>query len=121
MKKLIVLSFLLFTCIIFSQEKKVTLESNSNFESIEISVDSLEEIDNIKWEDFKDVFKENNPESKISMKVTVKSINQENGITNFSIGVNGKSKEIDRLLELLKKRVLKMKQLTQNFNHKNKK
>ncbi len=118
MKNLVTITFLLLSSIAFSQEKKISLESN--FESIEISLDSLEEIDTIKWEDFKDVFKENNPESEIVMKVTVKNIIKENGITNFSIGVDGKSKEIDRLLELLKKRVLKMKQLTQNFNHKNK-
>lgn len=83
MKKLLFISFLLLSSIAFSQEKKVTIESN--FESIEISVDSLEEIDTIKWDDFKDIFKENNPESIISMKVIVKNIKKENLITNFSM------------------------------------
>jgi len=96
MKNLVIITFLLLSSIAFSQEKKISLESN--FESIEISVDSLEEIYTIKWEDFIDVFKENNPESKISMKVTVKNIKKENLITNFSIGVNGKSEQIDSLV-----------------------
>lgn len=116
MKKLLVISLLLLASIAFSQEKKLTFESN--FESIEISVDSLEEIDTIKWDDFKDVFKENNPESTISMKVTVKNIKKENLITNFSIGVNGKSEQIDNLIDQLKKGVLKMKQLTLHLNEK---
>ncbi|MDP5093629.1 MAG: hypothetical protein NWQ17_09970 [Polaribacter sp.] len=118
MKKLLIISFLLLSSIAFSQEKKIRLESN--FESIEITVDSLEEIDTIKWEDFKDIFKENSPESTISMKVTVKNIKKENLITNFSIGVSGKSEQIDSLVDQLKKGVLKMKQLAINLNEKNK-
>ena len=118
MKKLLIISFLLLSSIAFSQDKKITLESN--FESIEISVDSLEELDTIKWEDFKDIFKENNPESTISLKITVKNIKKENLITNFSIGVNGKSEQIDSLVAQLKKGVLKMKQLAINLNEKNK-
>ena len=119
MKKLIIISFLLLSRIAFSQEKKVI--SESNFESIEITVDSLEEIDSIKWEDFKDIFKENNPESTISLKLAVKNIKNENLIGNFSIGVNGKSEQIDSLVAQLKKGVLKMKQLFKNINEKNKK
>jgi hypothetical protein len=119
MKKLIIISFLLLSRIAFSQEKKVI--SESNFESIEITVDSLEEIDSIKWEDFKDIFKENNPESTISLKIAVKNIKNENLIGNFSIGVNGKSEQIDSLLAQLKKGVLKMKQLAISLNEKNKK
>ena len=119
MKKLIIISFLLLSPIAFSQEKKVI--SESNFESIEITVDSLEEIDSIKWEDFKDIFKENNPESTISLKIAVKNIKNENLIGNFSIGVNGKSEQIDSLVAQLKKGVLKMKQLFKNINEKNKK
>ena len=121
MKKLLFISLLLLSSIVFSQEKKVTLESKSNFESIEISVGSLEEIDIIKWEDFKDIFKDNKPETTISMKVTVKNIKKENLVTNFSIGVNGKSDQIDSLVDQLKKGVLKMKQLFKNINEKNKK
>ena len=119
MTKLIIISFLLLSRIAFSQEKKVI--SESNFESIEITVDSLEEIDSIKWEDFKDIFKENNPESTISLKLAVKNIKNENLIGNFSIGVNGKSEQIDSLVAQLKKGVLKMKQLFKNINEKNKK
>lgn len=119
MKKLIIISFLLLSRIAFSQEKKVI--SESNFESIEITVDSLEEIDSIKWEDFKDIFKENNPESTISLKIAVKNVKNENLIGNFSIGVNGKSEQIDSLVAQLKKGVLKMKQLVKNLNEKNKK
>ncbi|PQJ75952.1 hypothetical protein [Polaribacter gangjinensis] len=119
MKKLLIVSLLLLANITFSQEKKISLETN--FESIEITVDSLEEIDTIKWDDFKDVFKENKPESMISMKVTVKNIKKENLLSNFSIGVNGKSEQIDSLVNQLKKGVLKMKQLIINLNEKNKK
>jgi len=119
MKKLLFISLLLLSSIVFSQEKKVTLESN--FESIEISIDSLEEIDTIKWDDFKDIFKDNKPETTISMKVTVKNIKKENLVTNFSIGVNGKCDQIDSLVDQLKKGVLKMKQLAINLNDKNKK
>ena len=119
MKKLLFISLLLLSRIAFSQEKKVI--SESNFESIEITVDSLEEIDSIKWEDFKDIFKENNPESTISLKLAVKNIKNENLIGNFSIGVNGKSEQIDSLVDQLKKGVLKMKQLFKNINEKNKK
>ncbi|MDP4703869.1 MAG: hypothetical protein NWS05_02315 [Polaribacter sp.] len=119
MKKLIIISFLLLSRIAFSQEKKVI--SESNFESIEISVGSLEEIDIIKWEDFKDIFKDNNPESIIFLKVAVKNVKNENLIGNFSIGVNGKSEQIDSLVDQLKKGVLKMKQLFKNINEKNKK
>ncbi|WP_445747552.1 hypothetical protein [Polaribacter sp.] len=117
MKKLLFISLLLLSSIVFSQEKKVTLESN--FESIEISIDSLEEIDTIKWDDFKDIFKDNKPETTISMKVTVKNIKKENLVTNFSIGVNGKSDQIDSLVNQLKKGVLKMKQIAINLNNKN--
>jgi hypothetical protein len=118
MKKLIIISFLLLSNIIFSQEKKITLESN--FESIEISIDSLEEIDTIKWEDFKDIFKENKPESIISLKITLKNVKKENIITSFSIGVNGKSEEIDSLVEQLKKGILKIKEVAIKLNEKNK-
>ena len=121
MKKLLFISLLLLSRIVFSQEKKVTLESKSNFESIGISVGSLEEIDIIKWEDFKDIFKDNNPESIIFLKVAVKNVKNENLIGNFSIGVNGKSEQIDSLVDQLKKGVLKMKQLFKNINEKNKK
>lgn len=119
MKKILTLSYLLFASIVFAQEKKVI--SEVNFESIEISVDTLEEIDTIKWEEFKDFFKENNSESRISMKVTLKNIKKENLIANFSMGVNGKSEQIDSLVAQLKKGVLKMKNLSINLNEKNKK
>ena len=119
MKKLLFISLLLLSRIAFSQEKKVI--SESNFESIEITVDSLEEIDIIKWEDFKDIFKDNNPESIIFLKVAVKNVKNENLIGNFSIGVNGKSEQIDSLVDQLKKGVLKMKQLAISLNEKNKK
>jgi hypothetical protein len=118
MKRNLIIIFLLTnSLIVFAQEKKVI--SEVNFESIEISVDTLEEIDTIKWEEFKDVFKENNSESRISMKVTFKNIKKENLIANFSMGVNGKSEQIDSLVAQLKKGVLKMKNLSINLNQKN--
>lgn len=119
MKKLVIISFLLISSIVFSQEKKVIFDSN--FESIEISVDSLEEIDTIKWQDFKDIFKENNPESDISLKINFKNIKKENLISNFSMSVSGKASEIDSLVEQFKKGALKMKEVTLKMNDKNRK
>jgi hypothetical protein len=55
------------------------------------------------------------------MKVTFKNIKKENLIANFSMGVNGKSEQIDSLVAQLKKGVLKMKNLSINLNQKNKK
>lgn len=118
MKKILILSFLLFANIVFAQEKKVI--SEVNFESIEISVDTLEELDTIDWQEMSDIFKKNKPESKISLKVTVKDIKKENYKGSFSITLGGESQKIDSLVTQLKEKVLKMKQLVINFNNKNK-
>lgn len=114
MKKLAIISFLFFASIVFSQEKMTI--SEPNFESIEISIDSLEKINTIKWEDFVDVFKENDPESNISLKVTVEKIENKKITTNFSVSVKGKASEIDNLVSKLKEAVFKLKKVVLKLN-----
>jgi hypothetical protein len=87
--------------LIFSQ-KKNSSENYMNVNSLSFTVDSSKELATINWQDVKDAFKENNPESdiflEIKLKTKEKSENKPKIKYDFSYKVEGKAGEIDSLV-----------------------
>lgn len=114
MKKLLFTSFLFLTTIVFSQKKEVV--SLINIQSIELTVDTVEEIDRFNFQDFKDALKDNDPESIVTLKFSINKLKQENMTLSFSHKVDGKASEIDSLVAKLKEGVLKLKKVISKSN-----
>ena len=94
--------------LIFSQ-KKNSSENYMNVNSLSFTVDSSKELATINWQDVKDAFKENNPESdiflEIKLKTKEKSENKPKIKYDFSYKVEGKAGEIDSLVLRMRKAI----------------
>ena len=94
--------------LIFSQ-KKNSSENYMNVNSLSFTVDSSKELATINWQDIKDAFKENNPESdiflEIKLKTKEKSENKPKIKYDFSYKVEGKAREIDSLVLRMRKAI----------------
>ena len=94
--------------LIFSQ-KKNSSENYMNVNSLSFTVDSSKELATINWQDVKDAFKENNPESdiflEIKLKTKEKSENKPKIKYDFGYKVEGKAREIDSLVLRMRKAI----------------
>lgn len=94
--------------LIFSQ-KKNSSENYMNVNSLSFTVDSSKELATINWQDVKDAFKENNPESdiflEIKLKTKEKSENKPKIKYDFSYKVEGKAGEIYSLVLRMRKAI----------------
>ena len=94
--------------LIFSQNKNSS-KNYMNVNSLSFTVDSSKELATINWQDVKDAFKENNPESdiflEIKLKTKEKSENKPKIKYDFSYKVEGKAGEIDSLVLRMRKAI----------------
>lgn len=122
MCKIIVAIFIFTSALVFSQEKEVS-KNYVNTNSISISVDTVKELETISWQDIKEMFAENDPESIISIEIKVKSEEKPDTKSkytyNFSYKSEGKSKEIDSLITQMKKGLNFINRATKNVQNEN--
>jgi hypothetical protein len=108
MIKIIFTICVLASTLIFSQ-KKNSNENYMNVNSLSFTVDSSKELATINWQDIKDAFKQNSPESNISLEIKLRT--KEKQITklkvkyDFSYKVTGKAREIDSLVLRMRKAI----------------
>lgn len=122
MCKIIVAIFIFTSALVFSQEKEVS-KNYVNTNSISISVDTVKELETISWQDIKEMFAENDPESIISIEIKVKSEEKPDAKStykyDFSYKSEGKSKEIDNLIAQMKKGLNFINRATKNVQNEN--
>jgi hypothetical protein len=107
------------TSFIFSQEVRVR-KNYININSLSFRVDSLKELETIKWKDAKEAFQQNDPESEISLEINIENkrgINKKKLKYAFSYKVEGKAKEIDSLVSKMREALKLMKRLTKNLKN----
>lgn len=122
MFKIIVVIFIFTSVLAFSQDKMVR-KNETNTNSVSISVDSVKELETISWQDIKEAFVDNDPESLILLEIKVRSeekLDDRSKYTyNFSYKTEGKSKEIDRLITQMKKGLNFINRATKNTQNEN--
>lgn len=111
MKHIVLIAAFLFNMQVFCQKQEPEYKT-VNVNSLEVKVDSIAEINTINWNDVKEAFKENNPESDIYLKVSFKKQKRKNIKMSYSYKVDGKAKEIDSLILKLKKGVKLFKKIS---------
>jgi len=102
MTKLIIALSFFITSNLIVQESKIQ-NTNFNVNALEFKIDSVSEIETLNWNEIKETFQKNDPESNITLKVVLNQKKTENNKRSFSYKVDGKSKNIDDLIEKLKK------------------
>ena len=102
MKKVSVILLLLISVVTYSQNSGTTAEiKKSTLTKLIYTVNSIEELKSINWNDVKDIFKEDNKEETIVLGFKVKGINKEE--IKHSFEVKGKVSDIDNTIEITKK------------------
>ncbi|MCI2228911.1 hypothetical protein MC378_07005 [Polaribacter sp. MSW13] len=116
MNKIILIICIFTSAFVFSQKKHV---SYINTNSLSISVTSSKELETINWQDIKEVFKDNDPESDVSLEIKVKleekSTNKLSYKYDYSFKSNSKAKDIDSLIVRMKKGVNYINRVTKNL------
>tara|TARA_B110000046_G_scaffold169398_1_gene188484 strand:+ start:216 stop:584 length:369 start_codon:yes stop_codon:yes gene_type:complete len=106
MNKIIFAICIFASSLVFSQNKNSS-ENYMNVNSLSFTVDSSKELATINWQDIKDAFKENNPESDIFLEIKLKTKdkleNKPKIKYDFSYKVEGKAREIDSLVLSIRK------------------
>lgn len=115
--KTITLVLLLFsTSILFSQENKKNDKSNVKVTSISYMVDDLEELENINWQDLREVFKNNNDKETIEMSFGV-SLKKSKHKLKSSIKVSGETKNLDSLIIKAKKGIKAISKISKKYKN----
>jgi hypothetical protein len=108
MKKIITILLISMSSIIFSQEDVTTAEiKDSNVNSLIFSVDSIEELKSINWDDIKDIFKKNtDKDKKVILGFNVKN-DDKNSSRKFkhSFEAKGKLSDMEETIEMTKKMI----------------
>jgi hypothetical protein len=121
MPKIIFITCIFISSLIFSQETSHS-ENHINIQSLSISVDSVNELDAINWDDAKETFYKTDPESEISLEIKLRNKGSTNkSITKFafSFEVKGKAKEIDSLVFQIKNGFKLIRKIDENLKNKN--
>ena len=108
MKKIITILLISISSIIFSQEDVTTAEiEDSNVNFLIFSVDSVEELKNIKWEDIKDIFKANtDKDKKFTLGFKVKNEDKNSSLKiKHSFEVKGSLTDLDGTIGMAKKMI----------------
>ena len=115
MKTLTLLSLCLISLSVFAQKEQVELKkiefNNSNEEVVQatglsVSTDDIKELQNLDWDLMLSAFETNDSEQEIKISVEYKEKDSDSdtvGSKAISFSVNGKSNEINKLKERLKK------------------
>ena len=104
---ILIVTILLFSFGLNAQNKEEKTEVNIN--SVEITVDSVDELNSIDWDDLMSVFRENAPKDSIRMAIQLKDIKEfktdSNGtkIDNLIVAVGGITEDLDELKNKLRK------------------
>ena len=115
MKTLTLLSLCLISLSVFAQKEQVELKkiefNKSNEEAVQatglsVSTDDIKELQNLDWDLMLSAFETNDSEQEIKISVEYKEKDSDSdtvGSKAISFSVNGKSNEINKLKERLKK------------------
>lgn len=111
MKKLAIVLFLFSSSLIVSQSKSIEVKDSINLDtdtkitSLIYSVDSAEELEKINWDDVKSIFETNKPNEiiKMTFRINEKESNDKKVKVSGKFSVEGKTEDIDGLINLCKK------------------
>ena len=106
--------------LIFSQNKNSS-KNYMNVNSLSFTVDSLKELATINWQDVKEAFKQNSPESNIFLEIKLKTKEKQKAKLkvnyDFSFKVAGKAREIDSLVLCMRKGIKFINKVTKNLKN----
>lgn len=108
MKKVITALLICLSSVFYAQENAATLNVNdSNVTSLVFSVDSVDELKSINWDDVKEIFKGNtNKDEKVVFGFKVKDNTEKSKVKiKHSFEVKGKLSDIDNTIALAKKMI----------------
>jgi hypothetical protein len=125
-KKVTTVFLLLFTSIVVAQHKSVAINEAINTDtevkvtSMSFNVDSIKELENINWDELKTLFENNKDEEIIKMSFGVDIKKHENKKVSIStkLSVEGKSKDIDNLIEKSKKGIIGLIKFYKKYENK---
>ena len=106
MKKLLFVICLLTFTYCFSQSKETSMTKiDAKVTSISYSFPSVKELENIDWKEVKEIFRENKDdvEIKMSFGIDLKKSKNKKVTVSGKFSVEGKSEDIDDLIEKAKK------------------
>ncbi|MCG1036091.1 hypothetical protein [Polaribacter sargassicola] len=122
MSKLILIICFFTSLLVFSQ-KSAPKAAYVNVTGFSIKVDSEEELATINWDDIKSIFKDNDPESNVSLEFKVKTKETKDKKLKFKVDYSfksvGKAKAIDTLIVRMKKGINYINKITKKSNHEN--
>lgn len=121
MKKLLfVICFFTFTSGYAQSDENNTLKSEAKVTSISYSVPSAKELENIDWKGVKDIFSENKDdvEIKMSFGIDLKKSKNKKVKVSGKFSVEGKSEDIDDLIEKAKKGIKGLVKLANKYEKK---
>tara|TARA_B110000483_G_scaffold80145_1_gene99741 strand:+ start:1803 stop:2171 length:369 start_codon:yes stop_codon:yes gene_type:complete len=106
--------------LIFSQNKNSS-KNYMNVNSLSFTVDSSKELATINWQDVKEAFKQNSPESNIFLEIKLKTKEKQKAKLkvnyDFSYKVAGKAREIDSLVLSMRKGIKFINKVTKNLKN----
>lgn len=103
MKKLLIIT-LLFTCLFVNAQDKSTTKEITTTSTLKFSFDTQEDLKKFNWNDIKEYASENNPEEIIHLEFVLNFAKNKNDTkTNAQFSAEGKSKNIDDLIEMSQK------------------
>lgn len=103
MRKIVIVAFVFCSMIVFGQEKPSVKKSTIN--SIELSLDSSEDLKNIEWSTIKKIFRDKAKKDSISLSFKVKRKKNNKVEFKHSFKVEGISEDIDELISISKKTI----------------
>ncbi|NVJ89867.1 MAG: hypothetical protein HWD82_10585 [Flavobacteriaceae bacterium] len=111
MTRLIIALCFFITSNLIAQESEIKF-TNLNINALEFKIESVADIETLDWNDIKETFQNNDPESDITLKVILNQKKEENNKRSFSYKVDGKAKNIEDLIVKLKKGITIIKKIT---------
>ncbi len=102
----------------YSQSKKTDVDTVVSINSLKFSANTVKELEEINWEDVKDIIKENDPETTFSLEIQLitSEKSQSKVKSNMSVKVSDASKNYELLIERAEKAIKAIKRMSNKIN-----
>lgn len=120
MKNILICICLLMSSFSFSQTAKTDVDMVVTINSLKFSTSSIEELEEINWEDVREIIKENNPETPFSLEIELirSGKNRSKIKSNMSVKVSDASKNYELLIKRAEKAIKAIKRMSNKINSK---
>ncbi|GAA4279790.1 hypothetical protein [Gaetbulibacter aestuarii] len=121
LKKFLPGIFLLLSMAVSAQsEKRTSKESEISVSALKFETDNLEELKNFDWSMIQDMFQDNETDEEITLEFIYENKSETDTskvkVGNFTMKFTGKTSEVDKLIESMKKSFKKLEKITGESN-----